>query len=30
VVDTILVGKERHFNRRFMALANHFGYDFHG
>lgn len=24
VVDTILVGKERHFNRRFMALANHY------
>ena len=22
VVDTILVGKDRHFNRRFMALAN--------
>ena len=24
VVDAILVGKERHFNRRFMALANHY------
>lgn len=24
VVDTILVGKERHFNRRFAALANHY------
>lgn len=24
VVDTILVGKDRHFNRRFMALANHY------
>ncbi len=23
VVDSILVGKDRHFNRRFMALANH-------
>ena len=22
IVDTILVGKDRHFNRRFMALAN--------
>jgi len=24
VVDTVLVGKERKFNRRFMALANHY------
>ena len=24
VVDSILVGKDRHFNRRFMALANHY------
>lgn len=24
VVDTILVGKERHFNRRFLTLANHY------
>ena len=24
VVDTILVGKDRQFNRRFMALANHY------
>lgn len=24
VVDTILVGKDRHFNRRLMALANHY------
>lgn len=24
VVDAILVGKERHFNRRFLALANHY------
>ncbi|GLR01021.1 hypothetical protein GCM10007934_08330 [Mycoavidus cysteinexigens] len=24
VVDTILVGKERQFNRRFLTLANHY------
>jgi len=24
VVDAILVGKERRFNRRFLALANHY------
>ena len=24
VVDTILIGKARHFNRRFIALANHY------
>ena len=24
VVDTVLRGKDRHFNRRFMALANHY------
>jgi transposase len=24
VVDTVFVGKERKFNRRFMALANHY------
>jgi len=24
VVDVVLVGKERKFNRRFMALANHY------
>jgi transposase len=24
VGDTILAGKDRHFNRRFMALANHY------
>ena len=24
VVDTVFVGKERQFNRRFMTLANHY------
>ncbi len=24
IVDTVLTGKERKFNRRFMALANHY------
>jgi transposase len=27
VVDTVFVGKERKFNRRFMALANHYLYE---